>query len=196
MILVAHPSLPVNSLREFIAYAKANPGQIDCSTGSSTFQFGIELLTQMTGITVNHVPYKGSVAAINAVVAGEVKAAMTDSKVALPHVRSGKLRGLGVTSAERSPFFPEIPTIAEGGVPDYELSLWIALFAPAGTPADIVSKLIAQVVRIANITDVREKMYALGVDLTSSTPERLADRIKRDIPKYRMLVKNSGIKLE
>ncbi len=196
VLLVVHPSVPANSVQEFIAYAKANPGKLDCSTGSVSFHFATELLKQMTGTEINHIPYKGSIAAINAAAAGEVKVAMTDSKAAFPYIKSGKLRVLGVTSARRTSFFPDVPTIAEAGVQGYELSIWVGLFAPAGTPGDIVSKLNAQVVRILNAPEVREKLLAIGVDVMSSTPEQLAELIKQDTPKYRMPAKNAGIKLD
>src|SRR5712692_4735958 len=137
LVLVVHPSLPADSVPELVAYARANPGKLDYSAGSTAFQVATEMLKQMTGTDIRHIPYKGSAAAI----AGDVQMTIVDTPPLVAQIKAGKVKALGVTAAKRAASMPELPTVAESGVPGYEMVLWIGVFAPAGTPREIVSKL-------------------------------------------------------
>ena len=181
MVLAVTPSLPVNSVQELIAYAKANPGKLNYSAGSTAFQVATEMFKQMTGTDINHIPYKGSVQAINAVIAGDVQMTIVDSPPVLPHIKGKQLKGIAVTSATRAISAPELPTLAEAGVPGYEMNLWIGAFAPAGTPGEIASKLTAEVARIVKLPDIGEKLAAMGVQPVGNTSEQFAaDDQERD----------------
>jgi tripartite-type tricarboxylate transporter receptor subunit TctC len=135
LVLVVHPSVPANSVQELVAYAKANPGKLNYAAGSTAFQVASEMFKQMTGTDIKHIPYKGSVASISAVMAGDVQMTIVDTPPLVPQIRAGKVRGLAVTSAKRSGSMPDIPAMAET-VPGYEMVLWIGVFAPAGTPGE------------------------------------------------------------
>ena len=196
MVLVVHPSLPVNSVQELIAYANANPGKLNYSAGSTAFQVATEMFKQMTGTDIKHIPYKGSVQAINAVIAGDVQMTIVDSPPVLPHVKGKQLKGLAVTSAARAASAPEIPTLSEAGVPGYEMNLWIGAFAPAGTPGDIAARLTAEVMRVVKLADVREKLAAMGIQPVGNTSAQFAEMIKNEIAKYGPVVKAGNIKAE
>jgi tripartite-type tricarboxylate transporter receptor subunit TctC len=196
MVLAVHPSVPATTVQELVAHARANPGKLNYSSGSTSFQLATELLKQMTGISMNHVPYKGSAASANAVLANDVQVTIIDAPPVLPQIRGGRLRGLAVTSAKRVSAAPELPTIAESGVPGYDMSLWIALFAPAGTPQDVSARLSAEAMRIAQLPDVREKLLGLGVEPVGSTQEQLAATLRAEIPRYGAVIKASGMKAD
>jgi len=196
MVLAVTQSLPVNSVQELIAYAKTNPGKLNYSAGSTAFQVATEMFKQMTGTDIKHIPYKGSVQAINAVIAGDVQMTIVDSPPVLPHIKGKQLKGLAVTSATRAVSAPELPTLAEAGVPGYEMNLWIGAFAPAGTPGEIAARLTAEVARIVKLPDVREKLAAMGVQPVGNTSEQFAEMIKTEIAKYGPVVKAANIKAE
>ncbi len=196
LVLAVTPSLPVNSVQELVAYAKANPGKLNYSAGSTAFQVATEMFKQMTGTDVRHIPYKGSVQAINAVIAGDVQMTIVDSPPVLPHVKAKQLKGLAVTSAMRAASAPEIPTLSEAGVPGYEMNLWIGAFAPAGTPGEIASMLTAEVMRIVKLADVREKLAAMGVQPVGNTSGQFVEMIKNEIARYGPVVKASNIKAD
>jgi len=196
MVLVVNPSLPVNSVQELVAYAKANPGKLNYAAGSTAFQVATEMFKQMTGTDIRHIPYKGSVQSINAVMAGDVQMTIVDSPPVLPHVKAKQLRGLAVTSATQAASAPELPTLAEAGVPGYEMNLWIGLFAPAGTPGEIASKLTAEVARMVKLPDVRERLAAMGIQPVGNTSEQFAGMIRNEIAKYGPVVKAANIKAD
>src|SRR5258705_3894520 len=137
LVLVVHPSVPANSVQELVAYAKANPGKLNYSAGSTAFQVASEMFKQMTGTDIKHIPYKGSAASITAVMAGDVQMTIVDTPPPRPPVRPGRVKAVAVTSARRASAMSDLPTIAESGVPGYEMVLWIGVFAPAGTPREI-----------------------------------------------------------
>ena len=193
LVLVVHPSLPVNSVQELIAYANANPGKLNYSAGSTAFQVATEMFKQMTGTDIKHIPYKGSVQAINAVIAGDVHMTIVDSPPVLPHVKAKQLKGLAVTSATRSAAAPESPTLSEAGVPGYEMNLWIGAFAPAGTPGEIAARLTNEVMRVVKLPDVREKLAAMGVEPVGDTSEQLVRTIRNEIARYGPVVKAANI---
>jgi tripartite-type tricarboxylate transporter receptor subunit TctC len=153
------------------------------------------MFKQMTGTDVKHIPYKGSAGSITAVIAGDVQMTIVDTPPLLPQLRSGKVKALAVTSAKRSAAMPELPAIAES-VPGYEMVLWIGVFAPAGTPSELAAKLNAEVVRIVNLADIREKLEGLGVEPLGNSSEQTADWIRREIAKYGPVVKAAGIRAE
>ena len=195
LVLVVNPSLPVGSVPELIAYAKANPGRLNYSAGSTAFQVAAEMLKQMTGTDVKHIPYKGSPASITAVIAGDVQMTIVDTPPLVPQLKSGRVKALAVTSAKRSAAMPDLPAVAES-VPGYDMVLWIGAFAPAGTPRDVTDRLTAEVARIVRLPDIREKLAGLGVEPLGNSSEETAEWIRREIAKYGPVVKAAGIKAE
>jgi len=195
LVLVVNPSVPVKSVQELIDYAKANPGKLNYSSGSTAFQVATEMFKQMTGTDLRHIPYKGSAASITAVIAGDVQMTIVDTPPSVAHIKSGRVRALGVTSAKRSASMPEIPTVAES-VPGYEMVLWIGLFAPAGTPREVTAKLNSEVVRIIGLSDIRQKLAGMGVDPLGNTSEQMTEWIKREIAKFGPVAKAANIKVE
>jgi tripartite-type tricarboxylate transporter receptor subunit TctC len=196
LVLVVHPSLPAGSVPELVAYARANPGKLDYSAGSTAFQVATEMLKQMTGTDIRHIPYKGSAAAIAAVIAGDVQMTIVDTPPLVAQIKAGKVKALGVTSAKRAAAMPELPTVAESGVPGYEMVLWIGVFAPAGTPREIVSKLNAEIVRIVRLPDIRAELAGMGVDPVGNTSEQMAEWIRREIARFGPVVKAANIQAE
>ena len=197
-ILVAHPSLPVKNVKELVALAKARPGQlVYASAGHGTSpHLSFELFLYMTGTKMIHVPYKGTGPGAVDTVAGQVQLMMPNLLTALPHVKSGRLRALGVTSAKRSAGVPDVPTIAQAGVPGYEAIQWYGLLAPAGTPREIVMKLHGEIVKILAAPDTREKLSSDGAEPVGSTPEQFAAFIRAETEKWGKVVKAAGIQPE
>jgi len=195
LVLVVHPSVPANSVQGLVAYAKANPGKLNYSAGSTAFQVASEMFKQMTGTDIKHIPYKGSVASISAVMAGDVQMTIVDTPPLVPQVKAGRVRALAVTSAKRSASMPEVPAMAET-VSGYEMVLWIGVFAPAGTPGDVAAKLNAEVVRIVRLPDIREKLDAMGVEPIGNTSEQMAEWIRGEIAKFGPVVKAGNIRAE
>ena len=196
LVLAVNPSLPVKSVPELLAYAKANPGKLNYSSGSTSFQVATEMFKQMTGIDVRHIPYKGSAASITALISGDVQMTIVDTPPVLPQIKAGKVRPLAVTTARRAGSMPDLPTISESGVPGYEMALWIGVFAPAATPRDVAAKLNAEVVRIVNLPDIRERLEGMGVEPLGNTSEQAAEWIRGEIAKYGPVVKAANIKVE
>jgi tripartite-type tricarboxylate transporter receptor subunit TctC len=197
--LVVHPSLPVKTLRELIALARAKPGEVSyASSGAGTpVHLSVELFQLMAKIKLLHVPYNGSGPSTAAVLGGQVPMLATTLPAALPHVRAGKLRMLGITSAERTALAPEFPTVAEAaGLPGYEAGVWYGLLAPAGTSAAIVNKLNAENEKLLQQREVRERLAALGFDPYRHTQAEFAEMIKTDIVKWGKVVRESGAKAD
>jgi len=197
LVLVVNPSVPAQTVQELIAYARANPGKLNYSAGATGVQVATEMFKQMTGTDIRHIPYRGSAASINAVLAGEVQMTIVDMLPPLiAHMRSGRLRALATTSATREASLPELPTLAESGLPGYEMVLWVGMFAPAATPREIAAKLNAEVVRIVKLPDIRQKLDGMGVEPLGNTPEQVSEWIRREIAKYGPVVKAGNIKAE
>ena len=197
-LLAVHPSLPVRTVKDLIALAKARRGELTYASagiGSSNHLSG-ELFRVMAGIDIVHVPYKGGGAAVVDLLAGQVTMYFGTTPSTLPHVRSGRLRGMAVTGATRSRATPEIPTMAEAALPGFENAAWHGLLAPAGTPSAIVEKLHTEVVRVLRMPEIVERMAGQGVDVIASTPAELAAFIKQDLVKYAKLVKSAGLRVE
>jgi tripartite-type tricarboxylate transporter receptor subunit TctC len=197
-VLIVHPSNPAKNLAEFITTAKAKPGTVNfASAGNGTSQhLSGELFRSMTGIDMVHIPYKGSAPAIQDVMGGQVTMMFDTMVVAAPFIKSGKVKPLGVTSAKRVKGFEDIPTIAEAGVPGYELVSWQGVFVRAGTPKEIVQRLNAEIVKILNMPDVRERMDSLGLDVVANTPEQFAAFQQAEIAKWAKIVKDANLKIE
>lgn len=195
--LVIRPTLPANNVRELIAFAKANPGKLTYgSSGIGTPLLCVELLKSLAGIDILQVPYKGDAPALTDLMGGQIDLYCSSIPGEVGFVRSGKLRGLGVTSKKRAASMPEVPTIEEAGVPGYELSSWYGILAAAGTPRAIVEQLNADIVKIVAMPDVQKVMIEGGSDPQSSTPDEFQARIRADVAKFSALVKSSGIKGE
>jgi tripartite-type tricarboxylate transporter receptor subunit TctC len=197
-LLVVHPSLPVRTVKDLIALAKSRPGQLTYGSAgiASSNHLSGALFKMMAGIDIVHVPYKGGGAAVTDLLAGNISMYFSTTPSSMPHVRTGRLRALAVTSAKRSPIVPDIPTMTEAALPGFEMSAWHALFAPAGTPPAVVKKLADEVVRALRQPDVKERLAAQGVDAVGTTPEELAAIMKENIAKYAKLVKAADIRIE
>jgi tripartite-type tricarboxylate transporter receptor subunit TctC len=197
-VLAVHPTVQAKSLQELIALAKAKPGQLSYATpgtGSSPHLAG-ELLKMLSGTDILHVPYKGMVPAATDVMGGNVPILFGNSLVVLPPVRSGKLRGIAITTLRRSSVAPELPTIAESGFPGYESGTWYGLMAPARTPRDIVTRLSGAVVKAVQMGDVREKLLAQGAEPIIMTPEEMGAFVRAEIAKWGKVAKAAGIKAD
>ena len=195
LMLVVHASLPVNNLKEFIALARSKPGALDyASAGVGTSpQLAGEMFKTMAGVDLVHVPYKGNAEVTNAIIGGHVKVYFSLVPASLPHVKSGTMRVLAVTTAQRLPYLPDVPTIAELGFPAYEISSWQGVFAPAGTPKDVVGKINGELVKMLNTPAVRERIAREGADPVGSTPEEFAARVKSEIEKWSKVAKAAGL---
>ena len=197
-ILVVHPTLPVHSVKEIIGLAKARPRQIDyASAGSgSPAHLAGEMFNSMAGVKLNHIPFRGGALATNDLVAGHVAIMFNAMPAAMPHVQTARLRALAVTTAKRSRGAPEVPTIAESGLPGYDLSSWNGFLAPAGTPREIITRLRDETVRALQIADVSKRLVAIGADPMGNTPEEFAAMIRADLVRMAKLVKESGARAD
>jgi tripartite-type tricarboxylate transporter receptor subunit TctC len=196
-VLVVHPSLPARNVKELIAIAKAYPGKLlfaSSGTGGAPHLAG-ELLKSTAKIDMVHIPYKGAGPATIDLVAGHVQVMFAGLGAAIPHIRSGKLRGLAVASASRSASIPELPTIADT-LPGFEASTWFALFAPANTPREIIARLNTEVNKVMARKDVQQQLLAQGYETGTSTPEQLAAKLKQDIPRWAGVIRSAGIQPE
>jgi tripartite-type tricarboxylate transporter receptor subunit TctC len=198
LLLAVAPNLPVTSVKELIAYAKANPGKLSNASSStgSPGHVGGELFKYMTGTDIVHVPYRGGAAAINDLIAGRVEIMFESLNSIAPHAQAGSVRSLGVSGARRSPAFPDIPTIAEAGVPGYEAPTWSGIIAPAGMPKEIVVKLNAAINRAINSQLFKDRFSQIGDEPAGGTPEDFAETIRKDSAKWREVVERAGAKLE
>jgi tripartite-type tricarboxylate transporter receptor subunit TctC len=197
-ILVAHPSLPVKSVKELIALARARPRQLNYSSGGNgaAAHLAGELFRSMSGIEIVHVPFKGIAPALVAALSGEAQLTFASQPSVLPHVRAGKLRALAVTSAKRSSFTPDIPSIAEAGVPGYETTAWYGIIAPAKTPRTIVAKLNADVIRTLDNADVKSALANQSFEIVTTTPEQFGAFIKDELVKWSKVVKEAGMRID
>jgi tripartite-type tricarboxylate transporter receptor subunit TctC len=197
-VLVVEPSLPVSSVQELIAFAKSRPGKINyASAGNgSTHQFCAELLKSTAGLDLVHIPYKGSPPGIAAVLAGEVSLMFANLTDVGSQIKSGRVKPLAVTTLKRAELLPNVPTMVEAGVPDFEITSWFGLLAPAATPAPLVSRLNAEMVKVLARDDVRSTLGAQGLNVASSSPEQFAAHIKSEIARFTKIARTAGIKAE
>jgi tripartite-type tricarboxylate transporter receptor subunit TctC len=196
--LVANPGFTVKSVKDLVATAKAKPGQINFASlgAGSTSHLTMEMFRSAAGIRMNHIPYKGSPAAHAELFSGQIPVMFDAIPAVLPHVKSGRLRGLGIGSAQRSPFLPEVPTIAESGFPGFEAVGWIGIAAPAKTPAAILDKLNAEIVRIINTPEMKERLATLAFTPVGDTRRQFSSFIQSEIAKWGKAVKESGAKAD
>jgi tripartite-type tricarboxylate transporter receptor subunit TctC len=196
-VMVINPSVPANSVAEFIAYAKGQPGRLAYASGGngSSAHMSMELFKSMAGIDVQHIPYKGSSPALTDLIGGQVAVFIGNMPPTVPHIKAGKLRALAVTTRSRSALMPELPTIADT-LPGYETVAWFGVLAPAGTPPDIVNRLSVEIGKIARSPEMREKLVAMGAEPVGGTPEEFRAVIDRDIAKWKPLAQKVGIKVD
>ena len=197
-LLVAHPSFPVNSVKELIEHARRNPGRINYgSSGNGTsVHLSMELFKSMTKTFMLHIPYKGSAPVVADLLAGQIDVMFDNVPNVIGHVRAGKMKAVAVSTAQRSALAPDVPTVAEAGVPGYELSVWFGVLAPAGTPRDIVARLNAEIVKVLNSTDVKERFAKQGVEVRTSTPEQFGDFLKSEVARWAKVVQDANIKAD
>jgi tripartite-type tricarboxylate transporter receptor subunit TctC len=198
LMLVVHPSVSAKSVQELVAYAKANPGRLTYGSGGvgSTPHLSGELFKSLAGIDAVHVPYKGGAPALNDLVGGQLSFMIENVPGTMPFVRGGKLRALAITSAQRSPLDPALPTMAEAGVPGYEVVGWNGLMAVAGTPPQIVARLQAEVAKVLRLAEVRERLAALGAEPVGSTPEEFGAFIRAERTRWGRIIREKGIRSE
>jgi len=197
-VLVVNATVDSKSVKELIALAKSKPGQLAfASSGNGTsIHLAGELFKSMTGTAMLHVPYKGSAPAITDLLGGQTNMMFDNLPSAMPHIKSGRLRALAVTSVRRSPALPDIPTIAETGVSGYEASSWFGVLAPAGTPKDVVAKIQGDIARALNAPEIKERLSGQGAEPVGNTPEQFAEHIKAESAKWAKVVKDSGAKVD
>jgi len=198
LLFLAHPSLGVASIQELVATAKSRPGRINyASSGPGTGgHLSVELLKRMTGIDLVHIPYKGAGPALVDLISGQVQVMCTSPLPSLPHVRAGRLKGLAMTGRTRSNAAPEIPTVAESGVPGYESTLWYALLAPAGTPLPVLRRLHAETVRAVKLPEVVEQLSALGAQPIGNSPQEVTKFLQGEIARWTALIEQAGIRAD
>lgn len=197
-LLVTNPSFPVRNVSELIALCKARPGEVNygsSGTGGS-LHLAMELFKSMAGIDIVHVPYKGGPPAATDLIAGQIAILFFNTPAALPYVKAGKIRALGVSTAKRSALLPDVPTIGESGLPGFDTDVWFGLVAPAGTPPDIVAKTQRDVARVVAMPDVRKQLLDIGAEPVANTPEEFAARIKRESALWAKVVQTAKIRFE
>jgi len=197
-VLVVNPSLPVSNVQQFIAYAKAHPGQLDFGSGStgSAGHLAGELFKSMAGVQMVHVPYKGAAPAMQDLIAGRVQLMFDNLASSLGHIRAGSVKALAVTTAKRSSMAPQLPTIAESGLPGFDISTWFGVFAPGGTPQPVVQQLHDEFVKALDAPDVRATMKKLGAEPVGNTPQEFAAYIHSEAQKYARVIRASGAKVD
>jgi tripartite-type tricarboxylate transporter receptor subunit TctC len=198
LVVVTHPQVAASSMKELIALAKRQPGKMHYSSpgNGGPQHLAMELIKLETGMDIVHVPYKGAAGALADVVGGHVEATIAAVQTAHPHVQSGRLRALAIMSAERSPAYPDVPTMKEQGLSDLEVETWYAAFAPANTPLQIVQKLNSDINAVLRDAQIREAIEKQGMTPVGGTPQRLADLVKKELPRWNRVVSAAGIKAD
>jgi tripartite-type tricarboxylate transporter receptor subunit TctC len=197
-VLVLHPSVPAKNVAELIALAKARPGQLNFASGStgSAGHLAGELFKTMASVDMVHIPYKGAAPAVVDLLAGHVSLMFDNMSSALPNIKAARVRALAVTTLKRSPLLPQLPTISEAGLKGFDISTWFGIFAPAGTPPDIVARLNAETVRVLNTPEMKERLLLLGAEPVGNKPDELAAFVRLEIQKYAKVIKASGAKAD
>jgi len=197
-IFVVNNAAPAKDLKEFIAYAKANPGKLNYGSpgNGSTAHLSMELFKSMTGVQMQHIPYKGSAGVLADLIGGQIVATMDNMPPYVPQVKAGKIRALAVSPTRRSPALPDVPTVAEAGVPGYDSDAWFGLVAPAHTPKDIVNKLSRETARVLKLPDVSARLAELGAEPVGDTPEQFATHMKSEIAKWAKVIKEANVELQ
>ena len=197
-ILVVHPSLPVRNVKELIALAKARPGQLNYSGSGvgAAAHLAAELFKSMTGTNIVHISYKSAAPALTDLIGGQTQLMFATALSVMPHIKSQRVKALAVTTAKRSRILPELPTVAEAGVPGFEASTWHGVLVPAGTPAPIVERLNSEINKMLQTAEVRDRLGALGAEIVGGSPKDFADHIRREIPKWAKVVKSINVQLD
>lgn len=197
-VLVANPALPANNAKELVALARAQVGKLSYASGGSgtAMHLSGELLKSMTGSYILHIPYRGSAPAVMAVMSGETSLAIADIASIQPQLKSGRLKVIGIMGKERSTLAPDMPTLAESGIPGYEASGWFAILAPAGTPKAIIARLNAEITAVLRLPEIRERFAAAALEPLTSTPEQLGELMKTETVKWAAVIKQSGAKVD
>ena len=197
-MLVAHPAFPVNSVQDLIKFAKEKPGRINYgSSGAGTsVHLCMELFKTMTGTFMTHIPYKGSAPVVTDLIGGQVDIMFDNLPNVIQHVKGGRMKALAVSGGKRSPLAPEVPTVAEAGVPGFEVTVWFGLLAPAGTPREIVQRLNAESTKIINSPDVTDRFVKQGVEPRTGTPEQFGDLVKSEVVRWAKVIKDAGIRAD
>ena len=197
-VLVIHPSMPATNVREFIAHAKANPGKLSFGSGSigSAGHLAGELFKTTAGVDMVHVPYKGAAPAMQDLVGGQINLMFDNLASALVQVKAGKIKALAVTTSKRSSFAPELPTIAESGLPGFDISTWFGVFAPAGTPREVLDRLHAEFAKALAAPDIREKMVNMGAEPVGNSPGEFSAFVRAEAEKYARVIKASGARVD
>ena len=195
-LLVVHPTLPVKSLKEFVALTRKHPGKLNLGTPGtgSVAHLAAELFMKTANVTVVHVPYKGGGPAVIDALSGQIESLFSLISTGAPHVQSGRLRGIGISSARRSPILPEVPTIAESGYPGYEASGWLGLLFPAKTPDVIVERMHRETVAVLKVPEVRTQLESNGIDVTPSNPQAFRAFMKTELAKWSKLIRDAGLR--
>jgi len=197
-VMVTHPSVPANTLAEFIRFAKTKPGGMNFGSGGSgtSNHLAGELFNIVAGVKLVHVPYKGVNLAMNDVLSGQIHLVVIGVPAAAPHIKAGKLRALALVAPQRAAALPEVPTVAEAGLANFEVTTWYGILAPAGTPKTIVTRLNAELVKIMHAPEMKDRLATMATDPVTSTPEEFADYIKREIVKWGEVVRQAGLKAD
>jgi tripartite-type tricarboxylate transporter receptor subunit TctC len=197
-LLVAHPSVPARTFKEFAQFARAQPKHMNFGSGGpgTVLHLTGELLNTALGVRMTHVPYKGENPALIDLMGGQVAFMFCNVPIGLPYARTGKLRALAITTRSRSALAPEIPTVIESGVADFEAAVWNGLYAPARTPREIINRINADVVKVLNTPEVKARVTAQGISVVAGTPEQLAALLKTELAKWTKVVKASGVTVE
>ena len=197
-VLAVSAAVPANSIREFVALAKSKPGVITYGSGGtgSASHLGVELFMYKAGITLMHIPYKGTGPGMSALMSGELQTLMAGLATVLPQAKSGKIRVLAVSGAQRSRMAPEVPTVAEAGVPGYDFNVWYGMMAPGGTPRPIINKLAGEIARLLKAPVVLERFAVAGLEPVSNTPDEFAALLQREIPEWHKIAKAANIRVE
>jgi tripartite-type tricarboxylate transporter receptor subunit TctC len=198
LVLVVHPSLPVKTVKDLIALAKSRPGEINFGSAGlgATTHLAVELFIALTGVKMTHVPYKGSPQAVTDLVAGNVQLGIPTMPAALPFIKAGRVRALGVSTAKRASNLPDVPTLDEAGVKGYDTALWTGILAPAGTPREIINRLNAEITQVLTLSDVKEAFDRQGAVAQATTPEEFAAFVKADYAKWAKVVKQANIRID
>ncbi len=197
-LLVAHPSFPANSVKELIEHARRNPGRVNYgSSGNGTsVHLSMELFKSMTRTFMLHIPYKGSAPVVTDLLAGQIDVMFDNVPNVIGHVRAGKMKAIAVSTAQRSALAPEVPTVAEAGVPGYELSVWFGVLAPAGTPREIIARLNTEIVKVLNAPEVKDRFAKQGVEVRTSTPEQFGEFLRSEVGRWAKVVQDANIKAD
>jgi tripartite-type tricarboxylate transporter receptor subunit TctC len=196
LVIVAHPAVPAKSVKELIALARRHPGKLNIAVAGATGELAGNDMKMRGRVDMKNIPFKGGVPATISVISGETDLTMTNLVAVAKQIEAGKLKALGVTSAQRSALLPNVPTVAENGLEGYDHQLWYGMFVPAKTPAPVVQSLYREVSRVVSVPDIRDRLVSTGHTVVNSTPEQFSDKVKREVEKFRKLIVESGMPQE